>query len=251
MTSDGFVSVIMPVLDGERFVAEAVASVRAQGWPELELIAVDDGSTDGTPVILEALAADPANRMQVVRIENRGPAAARNHALGLARGSFIAFIDADDLWPDGKLAAQMRRFVKRPELEAVYGLVEIRDCEGFESPLRRHPGLALPTVLSTLGCAVFRAGIFPRVGRLDETLRFGEDTDLMLRLIEAEVPISILNRTTLIYRQHDRNMTLDYARGALGTITAIKRSLARRRAGRAVARPLPQLNEFLEQDGPE
>ena len=245
----GFVSVIMPVLDGERFVAEAVASVRAQGWPELELIAVDDGSTDEIPAILAGLAADPANRMRVVRTGNRGPAAARNYAIGLARGSFIAFIDADDLWPDGKLEAQMRRFAERPEINVVYGLVEIRDCEGHEgaSAWMNHDNR--PAVMANLGSAVCRARAFAQVGMLDEGLRQFEDVDWLLRAIEAGLRLTVIRQVTLLYRHHDRNVTRDAASLRRGMTHALQRSLARRRADGTTARDTRQLADFLEPVG--
>ena len=150
-----FVSVVMPVFDCAHYVAEAVASVRAQAWPELELIAVDDGSTDHTPEILEALAADRANRMRVVRTTNQGPAAARNHALGLVRGPFIAFIDADDLWPEDKLEVQLGRFRLQPELEIVLGLVAVQGLQGCEGSTRRFDPIGTPVIAANIGSGVF------------------------------------------------------------------------------------------------
>src|SRR5579871_1893267 len=98
--SDLSTSVIIPVYNAEAFLAQAVESVRRQTVKPLEIIVVDDGSTDNS--------AQVAARLDVHYIyqPNRGPAAARNRALTAARGQFIAFLDADDLWPDNKLAMQ-------------------------------------------------------------------------------------------------------------------------------------------------
>ena len=248
MSEYPFVSVVMPVLDGERFVADAVASVRAQAWPELELIAVDDGSTDGTAEILVELAADPANRLRVVRTENRGPAAARNHGLRLAHGAFIAFIDADDLWPTGKLEVQMRRFSERPELDVVYGLVEIRDCEGHKGASRRFRNDGQPIIMTNLGSAVFRVTAFARIGGFEESLRSAEDTDWVLRALEVGVRLTVINCVTLIYRHHDRNVTRDLARLQLSQLRTVQRSLARRRAPGGEVGEIPALIDFLERD---
>jgi glycosyltransferase involved in cell wall biosynthesis len=238
------------VFNGARFVADAVASVRAQGWPALELIAVDDGSTDTTPEILAALAADPGNRLCVVRTENHGPATARNHALSLARGEFIAFIDADDLWPEGKLEAQMRRFAERPELEVCYGLVRVRDLDGHTGASSWMRDGGVPVVLPNIAGAVVRADTFERVGMFDPALVPAEDIDWMIRALEAKATVTVLNRVTLIYRHHDANLTGDRGRFKLSTLIAIRRSLARRRSLDAAVPNLPQLSDFLEKAEP-
>lgn len=101
------VSVVTPVWNAAATVAETVASVRAQSFADWEMLLVDDGSTDGSGALLARLAAtDP--RMRVLSHEaNLGAAAARNHAIREARGRFIAFLDADDLWRPEKLALQL------------------------------------------------------------------------------------------------------------------------------------------------
>ncbi len=105
---DGFelplISVLMPCHNAAPYVGEAVASVLAQTYPHVELVIVDDGSTDGSSEILQGLATTHPERISLVYQNRAGPWAARNHALARARGSFIAFLDADDTWVPEALA---------------------------------------------------------------------------------------------------------------------------------------------------
>ena len=107
------VSCIVPVFNDERYLGEALESNLAQTYRAIEIIVVDDGSTDTTP----AVAARYGDRILYVRQDNAGAPTARNLGLSLARGEFVAFLDADDLWRPEKLQCQMRRFESRPELD--------------------------------------------------------------------------------------------------------------------------------------
>src|SRR5262245_10754564 len=101
--SPPLVSCIVPVYNGEAFLGEALASIRAQRHRPIEILVVDDGSTDGTAAVV--MAADAGIRY--MRQDNAGGAAARNRGIGMARGTFVAFLDADDLWPPEKLERQI------------------------------------------------------------------------------------------------------------------------------------------------
>ena len=102
MTKPNLISCIVPVFNGERYLAEALDSILAQTWRPLEVIVVDDGSTDGTAHIAAGYGAE----VSYIHQANAGPAAARNRGLDAARGEFIAFLDADDLWHKDKLSAR-------------------------------------------------------------------------------------------------------------------------------------------------
>ncbi|MBI4573499.1 MAG: glycosyltransferase family 2 protein, partial [candidate division NC10 bacterium] len=105
------VSVILPVYNGERFLAAAIASILAQDYQPIEVIVVDDGSTDGTAAI--------ARSFQGVRYlyqPNQGPAFARNAGIAVARGAFIAFLDADDLMVPTRLSVQAGYLLAHPEI---------------------------------------------------------------------------------------------------------------------------------------
>ena len=115
------ITVYVPTKNRAALLAQAIASVRAQTLPDWELIVVDDGSTDDTPDRL----APYRDRIRLVRQDNAGLAAARNHALRLARGDYVALLDADDVWRPGKLAAQLAVAARRPRC----GLIA---CDGYE-----------------------------------------------------------------------------------------------------------------------
>src|SRR3954453_1398657 len=107
----------MPVRDGARFVGEAIASVLEQTHREIELIVVDDGSTDGSAEIARSF----GERVVCVSDPPRGAGPARNRGVELASGEFLSFIDADDLWPRARTAALLEAFRQPPEPDVVFG----------------------------------------------------------------------------------------------------------------------------------
>ena len=123
------VSVVMPLYNSEAFVVEAVESVLAQSYDKLELIAVDDCSTDASAQILAAYARDDARVRLLSHEQNRGAAAARNTALEQARGRYIAFLDADDVWLEGKLEEQIR-FMAVKQADMCFTAYETIEVDG-------------------------------------------------------------------------------------------------------------------------
>jgi tetratricopeptide (TPR) repeat protein len=126
------VSALVAAYNAEPFVAEALESALAQDWPgdRLEIIVVDDGSTDGTAAVVEALAAAHPGRIRLIRQANAGACGATNTAFAAARGELIALLDADDAWPAGKLRAQAAVLAARPEVGLVYGDMRVVDAQG-------------------------------------------------------------------------------------------------------------------------
>lgn len=221
MTTLPLVSVVVPTFNCARFANEAISSVLAQDYPNLELIVVDDGSTDGT---LERLPRQEA-RVQILRQENAGPAAARNRGAAAARGEFLAFLDCDDVWLPGKLAAQVQHLLHHPEVGLVHGLVRdwYPDKTGAYPPFSNftspndpvtlvagdsgwvYPEILLDFVLCT-STVVLRRELFERVGGFDESYRIGEDYDLWLRLARI-TPFHKLDMPCTLYRKHGANVT--------------------------------------------
>ena len=205
MTTPDLISCIVPVFNGERYLAEALDSILAQTWRPLEVIVVDDGSTDGTAHIAAGYGAEASYLHQA----NAGPAAARNRGLDAAAGEFIAFLDADDLWHKEKLARQMARFEARPELELCLSHLqhfwepEMKDEEDrlrdhrFSKPL---PGYAIQAILA-------RRTLFDAVGRFDPALRMGEDVDWFLRSADRGTVTEMLPDVLTFRRLHASNMS--------------------------------------------
>lgn len=221
------VSVILPVCNGARFVGDALRSVGRQGYPNLEVIVVDDGSTDTTRAVVDATGIATL----VLHQPNAGPAAARNRGLAVARGDLVAFLDADDLWPDGKLVLQLAHLARAPEVTVSLGRTRLVTQDGAVMPDVAFEDPDLHTVSDVyLGSGVFRRHVFETVGRFDRALRFGEDHDWFLRARELEIGVRVLRDVTLVRRLHRDNMTLARTPAEVALIRVLKQSLDRRRA---------------------
>ena len=225
MSQTPLISVVTPVYNAARYLPEAIASVREQRYEPLEIIVVDDGSTDSTPETVRSLGSD----ILYVRQENAGPAAARNRGLRLARGEFVGLLDADDQWPPDKLRIQLERFRAEPELEVVCGRIRYIQLEGGEKPNMRFEGPDQTVRHIHLGCGLFRRAVFEKVGLFDESLRFSEDHDWFLRARERDVKMVILKDVTLLYRLHSGNVTRGKDSQDFLLTRVLKKSLDRRR----------------------
>ena len=188
MTDVPLVSVVMPAFNVDWCVRRAVDSVLAQSFREWELVVVNDGSTDGTRGVLSSY----GQAIRVIEQENRGMSAARNAGIRAARGSLVAFLDADDCWLPEKLARQVELLRSRPEIGFCSTSARIENPGGELLNLWqfRHKST---DVLQTLfaenaaiagGCSavVVRKELLDRVGLFDERLRGFEDPDLWIRL---------------------------------------------------------------------
>lgn len=229
------VSVIIPVFNGERFLREAVQSVLDQGHSAVEIIVVDDGSTDGTATVAKSL----QETVRYLYQTNQGPAAARNRGIEHAQGSLLAFADADDLWPANKLNLQLPYLLRDLKIDIVLGRIQqVRLSETVNGQTVAEE-FAEPAFSVNLGSAIIRKSVFERVGLFDETMRYSEDVDWFMRAREAGAEIKTIDAVTLLYRQHEQNMTRGKSTSELNVLKALKRSLDRRRERTGVALPLP------------
>ena len=217
-------SVVIPVLNGERFVAEAVGSVLAQRWPSLEIIIIDDGSTDGTEAEVRRLPCD----VHYFKQENLGPAAARNRGIRDASGDYIAFLDVDDLWPEHTITALMEELLHDPELDVARGYSQVMEHDPSTGTYeyRGNPKESFP---HSIACCVFRKRAFDKVGWFDKTLLFGEDTDWFNRAAELNLSMKRIEAVTLHVRRHGLNMTHEKTLVELNMLKVLKKSLDRQR----------------------
>jgi glycosyltransferase involved in cell wall biosynthesis len=235
-------SVIVPVHNGERFLPEAIASIRRQALRPVEIIIVDDGSTDGTAAIAETLG--PGIRL--IRQRHSGVTIARNTGLRAAGGELIAFLDCDDLWTDDKLAVQVPILRGHPDIQIALGHTR-------RIWARREPGeagrcLTEPELALHLGAALIRRSVFETVGAFDESLSHAEDWDWFMRAREQAVVVVVHPDVMLLYRRHGDNMSNDTPRSRAALLRTVRRSIGRRRApgGNAAALPdLPLLDDYL------
>jgi glycosyltransferase involved in cell wall biosynthesis len=192
-STDGpLVSVVMPVWNRREQVAEAVDSVRAQTYERWELILVDDGSDDCTREALAGLRSDA--RLRVVTQTHLGAAAARNRALAESRGEIIAYLDSDDVWYPGFLAAVVRVFEAEPDRDAAYGALLVSSPDPAETflrcaPFERHRLLEGNFIPMT--AFVHRRRLYEQIGGFDESLTRLMDWDLILRYAAASEPLRV------------------------------------------------------------
>jgi glycosyltransferase involved in cell wall biosynthesis len=229
---DPLVSVIIPAYNAADLLDEGIQSVRRQEHRPLEIIVVDDGSTDQTP----AVARQAGPEVRYLAQANAGPGAARNRGIAAAAGELIGFLDDDDLWSADKLAVQVAMLRARPELDGVQGrLQRLVQVEGVNG-VGQWAALGSPEWAVSLGSALFRRPLLDRVGRFDESLRFTDDFDWLLRAAELGARIARHAEVTQFHRRHAGNLTNGAA--PRHVLTALKRSLDRRRAeGRSAELP--------------
>lgn len=217
------VSVIIPVYNGERFLAEAIESVLAQTYQNYEVIVVDDGSTDNSPEIARSY---PSVRF--IKQEHAGTAAARNRGVMLAAGEYLAFLDADDLWMPNKLRLQMEEFDADPSLAIVTGLVEQFLMPGLEgrfsipaSPQEGYSAVAL----------VIKRAVLERTGGFIEATASAETIAWFVRLAELNLPVRVLPHVVARRRIHGDNTTLLKREEKTHImLQVLKRAIDRRRA---------------------
>ena len=220
------ISVIIPVYNGARYLAETLDCVFAQTMAPHEIIIVDDGSTDDSPDILRR----HGDRLIVIRQENQGVAAARNTGLAHATGEAIAFLDQDDIWPAERNRIMAEALAADPAIDVVAGLVEMRN----EATAPRTLSFELTTAHREMlvGSLLIRRGVFERVGNFNPVVGYGDDTDFMLRRVEEGVPTLRLDIVTLVYRFHDHNTSVDMDVTRFHMLSVFRESIRRRRQSR-------------------
>jgi GT2 family glycosyltransferase len=219
------VSVIVPVYNGERFIRDAVNNIWAQNYPSLELIIVNDGSTDRTEEIIRGMPAD----IRYFKQDTEGAASARNRGIRDASGEFIAFLDVDDLWPVNNLHMLVNEMLREPDTEVIHGYAQLMqfNTERNEFEYTGNPKESFPYYI---GAGIYRKSVFETVGLFDPTLRFGEDRDWYNRAHEADVKVKRVDDITLFVRRHGRNMTNGKNRIELGMLRIYKKFLDRKRS---------------------
>jgi glycosyltransferase involved in cell wall biosynthesis len=202
------VSVVIPFYNAEAYLAEAVHSALAQGAPPLEVLLVDDGSTDGSPALAARLAAGRPAVRRLRLPSNQGPAAARNAALRAARGGLVAFLDADDVMLPDRLAVQTAYLAAHPAVDVVVAGAEYSPEPGTAWPgwLRARLGAA-PSIHHDPMTMLAARAVFDRVGLFDPSLRAGEDTEWLLRAGAAGAVIARLDRPVIRRRIHPASLT--------------------------------------------
>jgi glycosyltransferase involved in cell wall biosynthesis len=228
-------SIVIPCYNQGRYLGDAIASASRQSHPDVEVLVVDDGSTDDTPRVA---AAHPA--VTYLRQENAGTAAARNHGLRASRGEFVVFLDADDrLLPDA-VAAGVAHLAAHPDAAFVTGHVRLIDEAGAPGvvPDQAHGPAGYASLLRwnyiwTPGVVTYRRSAVEAAGGFDPSAGGSADFELNVRLARR-LPIACHHRVVLEYRQHGANMTRDPAHMLRSAVSVRRRE--RRHATSGAAR---------------
>lgn len=195
------VSVIIPVYNGARFLRSALESVFAQSYRPLEVIVVDDGSTDDSGVIAQSF-----HDVRYIHQENQGVAAARNNGIEAAQGDFFAFLDQDDLWTHQKLELQMDHLLSSSEVG--YTLTQ---QQFFLEPGETLPAWFRKELLDSvhtgwvLGTLVVRRTAFEKVGDFATGYTAASDGDWFFRAKAAGIPMAVIPELLLLKRIHGGN----------------------------------------------
>jgi glycosyltransferase involved in cell wall biosynthesis len=181
------ISVIIPAYNAEKTIKETIQSVLNQTWQDFELLIINDGSQDATLEVIESIQ-DP--RIKIFSYPNAGSSASRNRGIAIAKGEYISFIDADDLWTADKLEAQYKALQENSQAAVAYSWTDHIDESGQflrSGPQQSFTGdvyarLLLEDFIGNGSNPLIRAQAFAEVGDFDESLAHSEDWDLWLRL---------------------------------------------------------------------
>ncbi|MEZ0154848.1 MAG: glycosyltransferase family 2 protein [Candidatus Reddybacter sp.] len=220
------ISAVVPTYNNAEYIADAINSILSQAHPVDEIIIVDDGSTDNTEAIVDAITKRSTNKIIYIKQDNQGPSSARNQGIEAASGDWLAFLDADDLWTPAKIALQLEALVSEPQLKLIAADMSEINRQGkliVESVLAKHQlleklqalaGKPVPNALNALltknfiptGTALVNRAIVIAAGGFNTHIRFGEDLELWAK-IAADHPITCLPQVMMHRRQHGSNAT--------------------------------------------
>ncbi|MEQ8859650.1 MAG: glycosyltransferase family A protein [Pseudomonadales bacterium] len=227
MAANPAVTCVIPVFNGERFIEDAINSVRCQTAPVSEIIVVDDGSTDRTAQVVSGLC-----DVRYCRQRNSGAPAARNRGMAMARGEFVAFLDADDIWNETKTALQLEHFDADPSVGACttymqnFWMEEVEDeldSENVSRLTEAQPGVASSVMM--------RVDVCRQVGPLDISLRHRDIQDWLIRMRRLGFRLETRQEVLVRRRVHDANISRRRSdSGEQELLRLATAALARRRA---------------------
>ncbi|MBD1921809.1 glycosyltransferase [Microcoleus sp. FACHB-831] len=222
------ISVIVPVFNGEITIRDTIESVLNQSFSDFELITIDDGSQDSS---LDIISQIPDSRIKVFSYSNAGLAASRNRGLAQASGEYISFIDADDLWTQDKLEAQLNALIDNPQAGVAYSWTDyIDDSSQF---LRRGSHISangdvlekllLVNFLENGSNPLIRREAFNSVGNFDESLPAAQDWDMWLRLA-ARYHFIAVRSPQILYRVSASSMSANVFRLEAATLQVFEKA---------------------------
>ena len=213
---DPLISVIIPAYNAEKFLSPALDSVLQQSYSNLEILLIDDGSSDETRSIAQNHPAKPHYHLQ----PHLGVAEARNHGIRKARGDLIAFLDSDDLYLPHKLSSQVGYLQQNPQIDIV-----VCPLQRVDTALNPY---GEPIKSFALGTMLIRRIVFDRVGFFNPEFIQSQDTDWFLRSRDKEIPVAYQTDAGLLYRQHPNSLSKNRVENRKYFLRAIRDSVERK-----------------------
>lgn len=224
MSRSTVVSVVVPVWNGARYLAECLESLLAQDHPHVEIVVVDDGSTDDSRSIAEQF-----DGVRVLARDHAGLGASRNAGIEAATGTFIGFCDADDTWEPSKARVQLEYLDEHPEVDLVLCRQDTIFEDGVAAPDWLVPDQRfgdLDGVSPT--SALFRRAVFDRI-QYRTDMENGTDTNLLIRARTAGFQVALIEESLRTRRIHDDNMTTRLGAAKAGMFESVREHLRSQR----------------------
>jgi glycosyltransferase involved in cell wall biosynthesis len=233
------ISIIIPVFNGENYIDESIKSIHWQSFREYEIIVVDDGSTDKTADCVKKYP-----EIKYIYQDNRGPASARNTGVKEARGKYLAFMDADDVWDKNKLLIQFDYMEKHPEVGYTFtkhSLFYTEEMDSMPDWIRKDYGDKEPTAYIPSSLMI-RKEIFLRAGYFDESFRLAEDSDWFMRIRDIGIKMVVIEENLLHKRVHRLNLSSNIEETQKNLLRAVKNSIIRNKKKGKISVIVPVYN---------
>lgn len=218
------IAIVIPVYNGAKFLGESIDSALSQSYRPIQVIVIDDGSTD------ESFAIASSYGDVTVRYQGQGgPSAARNHGLSLVEAEFVTFVDADDQMTKDGLRAQYEHLAADDQLECVFGYANTKLEPGTQTPAWLNAPVGHNSVVP-FPSALFRTATLREVGGFDESVRVGEWFELFTRLRERPFAVSVVPTEVIHKRVHSDNLSHQQEEMQAGMFLSLKKRLERQRS---------------------
>lgn len=217
----------MPVFNGEKYVKEALDSIFCQTYKNFEVICIDDGSTDNSLSILESF----GDKITILKSINCGASEARNKGLRIAKGEYIAFLDADDLWVENKLELQIKKLEENPDLDILFTNMQCFISPELSDEVKKlrycPPGVTPGQIPSSV---ILHKSLFEKVGYFDPRFKNGQFVDWLVRAKDKGLMIGLVEETLLLRRIHETNIGVrERADSSNDYLKIIRESLERKK----------------------
>ena len=234
------VSIIIPTYNHARFISDSINSCLEQTYPNIEIIVVDDGSTDNTQEVLEPY----LSKIKYIKQKNAGPAAARNQGIQAANGSYLLLLDSDDWLASEQIALQVAELEKRPEYGLVYSAWKNVDETSKKVIGEVRPkiegdvlkALLLRELFFSPGAALIRKECFEKAGLFEERKEFmrSEDTEMWVRIAAANYCFAYLDEPLFFHRVVKNSLSHDYSSHAKSEFARLEKFFKRTDLDKAI-----------------